>query len=88
MCNSVAVAFASREIATLGEFRRPRPEIHVGVDALGMAALAGLRTIISHGRWSSLGRVRFDARQLYPIYDSACASFSHSKQEAISMKGP
>src|ERR1700687_5704561 len=25
---------------------------------------------------------------LYPIYDSACASFSHSKREAISMKGP
>lgn len=49
MRDSVVVAFASREIATLGEFGRFRPEIHVGVDALGMAALAGLRTIVSHG---------------------------------------
>jgi hypothetical protein len=48
MRDSVAVAFASREIAALGEFGRSRPEIHVGVDALGMAALAGLRTVIFH----------------------------------------
>src|SRR6266436_4108145 len=51
MRKAVAVAFASREIATLGELGRPRLEIHVGVAALGMAALAGLGTIISHGRW-------------------------------------
>ena len=88
MRDSVAVAFATREIATLGEFRRPRPEIHVGVDALGMAALAGLGAIISHGRWSSLGRVRFDARHCTRFMNRACASFSPSKREAISMKGP
>ena len=49
MRNSVAVAFASRKIATLGEFGRSRLEIHVGVDALGVATLAGLGAIVSHG---------------------------------------
>ena len=51
MRDSVVVAFASREVATLGQLGRPRLEIHVCVNALGMAALAGLGTIVSHGRW-------------------------------------
>jgi len=68
MRDSVAVAFASREIAALGEFGRFRPEIHVGVDALGMAALAGLRTIVSHGRWRPAGAKSLNRRAaLYSI---------------------
>ena len=49
LCSSVVVAFASWEIATLWQFDRLQLEVHVRVDALGMAALAWLGTIVFHG---------------------------------------
>jgi hypothetical protein len=45
----VAGTFASREVAKLGQLGRLHLEIHACMNAFGMAALAGLGTVISHG---------------------------------------
>ena len=61
LCSPVAGAFAFREVANLGQLGRLHLEIHARVDALGMAALAGLGTVISHRRGTGpLGGERFD----------------------------
>jgi hypothetical protein len=59
-CSSVVVALASGEIATLRQFDRLQLEIHVRVNALGMAAPAWLGTIVFHGLRRPAGANAFD----------------------------